>query len=177
MAARITSRFDLAVPHEPYHRLVKLRTAILQRQYGHVYTAALKAFVHVREICVNIAEASQGLVEKDEDGEVTGPDTEIPPRAELTPKGTPPEPDEGQPDDAPDDTMVDSEAKGDEGTTSDQNPQDRTRPQDSDLPSCGNSKCKGPSRLSFPFWYCIYCKGRSRRLICPPRVLMCRPTF
>jgi hypothetical protein len=31
--------------------------------------------------------------------------------------------------------------------------------QDPDLPTCG--KCKGS--LSFPFWYCIFCKGQSQR--------------
>ena len=41
-------------------------------------------------------------------------------------------------------------------------PDEETRPdeqvRDPSLPTCG--KCTG--RLSFPFWYCIFCKGKSR---------------
>jgi hypothetical protein len=177
IAARITSRQDLEFAHEPSHRLVKVRTVVLRRQHGRVHTAAIAAFGNVEELCAKIAEYSQGLVEEDKEGEVTGPDTKNPSSPEPTPEETPSEPDDGQPDDAPDapvDTTV--EAKDDEGTSQgprDENPQDGIQPQDSDSPSCG--KCKG--RLTFPCWYCIYCEGQSRRLICSPRVPMCRHLF
>ena len=163
MTARITYREDLEVAHEPSHRLVKVRAAILLRQLGRVHTAALEAFERVQELCAKIAETSQGLVEKDK--EETGPDTKNPSIPEPSPEETPSEPDDCQPDDAPDapdDTTV--ETKDDEGTsqvTMDENPQDGTQPQADDPPSCG--KCEG--RLSFPCWYCIYCEGQSRRLI------------
>ncbi|KAI9464112.1 hypothetical protein BJY52DRAFT_1221492 [Lactarius psammicola] len=133
MAARITHRQDLKVPHEPDHRLVKV-------------------------LCAKIAESSQRLMEKDEEGEVTSPDTEKPLSPEPTPEETPSAPDDGQPDDtpdAPDDATV--EAKVDEDTSQgskDENLEDGTQPQDSDPPPCG--KCEG--RLSFPCWYCIYCE-------------------
>ena len=181
MTARITYREDLEVAHEPSHRLVKVRAAILLRQLGRVHTAALEAFERVQELCARIAETSQGLVEKDK--EETGPDTKNQSSPEPSPEETPSEPDDGQPDDTddtedaddgPDDTAV--EAKDDEGTSQgpkDENPQDGTQAQDSDPPSCG--KCKG--RLSFPCWYCIYCEGQFRRLIESPRVLMRHPTI
>ena len=177
MAARITSRQDIEEAHEPNHRLVKVRTLVLLRQHGRVHTAALAAFENAQELCAKIAESSQGLAEKDKEGEVTGPDTKNPSSPEPTSEEPTSESDDDQLDDAPDapdDTTV--EAKDDEGTSQgprDENPQDGTEPQDSDSPSCGN--CKG--RLSFPCWYCIYCEGQSRRLIYSPRVLMCCPTF
>ncbi|KAH8987639.1 hypothetical protein EDB92DRAFT_1948471 [Lactarius akahatsu] len=154
MAARVTHRQDLKVPHEPSHRLVKVRPAILKRQLGRVQTAALAAFERVKTLCAKIAESSQGLVEKGE-GDATGLNKENPSTTEPTLKETPSEPDDGQPKDAPDDTTV--EAEDDEGTfqgLGDESPQDGARSEDNDLPSCG--KCEG--RLSFPCWYCIYCE-------------------
>ncbi|KAI9464119.1 hypothetical protein BJY52DRAFT_887705 [Lactarius psammicola] len=158
MDARITSREDLETAHEPSHRLLKVRTVVLQRQHGRAHTAALAAFERVRELCAKIAESSQKLVEKDEEGKMTSPDAENPSSPEPIPEETPSEPEDGQLDDTPDapyDTTV--EAEEDEGTSQsprEENPEDGTQPQDSDPPSC--SKCKG--RLSFPCWYCVYCE-------------------
>jgi len=177
MAARITHRQDLKVPHEPSHRLVKVRAVVLRRQLGRIHTAALAAFERVQALCAKIAEPSQRLMEKDEDGEVTSPYKETPSSPEPTPEETPSEPDNGQPDDtpdAPDDPTA--EAEDGDGTSQgskDENPQDGTQPQDSDSPSC--TKCEG--RLSFPCWYCIYCEGQPRRLIYSPRMLMWDPTL
>ncbi|KAH9171872.1 hypothetical protein EDB89DRAFT_2070428 [Lactarius sanguifluus] len=154
MAARVTSREDLEAAHEPSHRLLKVRTVVLQRQYGRAHTAALAAFERVQPLCVKIAESSQQLVEKDE-GEDAGPDKENPSSPEPTPEETSSEPADDQPDDAPDDTTV--EVEDDKGTSQgpkDENPQDGTQPEDNDPPSCG--KCQ--SRLSFPCWYCVYCE-------------------
>ncbi|KAH9052369.1 hypothetical protein EDB87DRAFT_1835857 [Lactarius vividus] len=106
LAASVT-RQDLKFPHEPSHRLVKVRPVVLQRQLGRVNTAALAGFERVETLCAKIAESSQGLVEKG-GGEATGKES----------------------------------------------PQDGTQSEDNDPPSC--RKCKG--RLSFPCWYCIYCK-------------------
>jgi len=178
MAACIptSNREDLESAHEPNHRLLKVRTVVLQRQHGRAHTAALAAFERVQELCAKITESSQQLVEKDGEGEVTSPDAETPSSPEPTPEETPSESDDGQPDDTPDADDTTVEAKDDEGTSQDpgdENPQDGTQPQDSDPPSCG--KCEG--RLSFPCWYCVYCEGQSRRLICSPGLLMCHPTF
>ncbi|KAH9045946.1 hypothetical protein EDB84DRAFT_1633013 [Lactarius hengduanensis] len=153
MAARVTSRQDLEAAHEPSHRLLKVRTVVLQRQYGRAHTAALAAFERAQPLCVKIAESSQQLVEKDE--EDADPDKEDPSSPEPTPEETPSEPADDQPDDPPDDTTV--EAEDDEGTSQgpkDEDPQDGTQPEDNDPPLCG--KCQG--RLSFPCWYCVYCE-------------------
>ncbi|KAI9464115.1 hypothetical protein BJY52DRAFT_887632 [Lactarius psammicola] len=157
MAARIIHRQDLKVAHEPSHRLVKVRTVVLQRQFGRVHTAAFAAFERVKSLCTKVAEFHQRLEENDKEGEpeVTGTDTRNPSSPKPTPKETPSEPVDGRPDGAPDDTTVG--AKDDEGTPQsprDVNPQNGTKPQDSVSPSCG--KCKG--RLSFPCWYCVYCE-------------------
>ncbi|KAI9438365.1 hypothetical protein H4582DRAFT_258574 [Lactarius indigo] len=151
MTARITHRQDLKVPHEPSHRLVKVRPAILKRQLGRVHTAALGAFERVKILCAKIAESSRGL----DEGEVASLNQENPPTTAPTLEETPSEPDDGQPDDVPDDTTV--EAEDDEGTSQgsrNENSQDGTQPEDNDPPSCG--KCEG--HLSFPCWYCIYCE-------------------
>ena len=170
--ARVTDREDIKVPHEPNHRLVKVRPVVLHRQHGRVHMAAVAAFKRVQALCPKIAESSQRLAEEVKEKEANGPDAKIPSSPKPTPENTPSESDRGQPGDAPRGTTV--EAKDDEGTSQslkDKNSQDRTQPQDSDSPSCGN--CKG--RLSFPCWYCIYCEGLSGRLIYTPRVLMYPP--
>jgi hypothetical protein len=165
--ARITNREDIKVPHEPSHKLVKVRTVVLYRQHGRVHTAALAAFKHVQAHCAKIAESSQ--VEKDKGKEGKGPDSKMPSSPGPTPEETSSKSDHGQRDDAPEDTTV--ETKDSEGTSQglkDETSQDRTQPQDSELPYCG--KCK--SRLSFPCWYCIYCEGLSGSLIYSSRVLI-----
>jgi len=154
----VTNREDLVSPHEPNHKLVKARTAVLQRQHGRAYTAAKKAFGHVEKVCKRIAEAAKqpetGPNEKSaSNSEPTGDNVgDRPPTSDGT---------EGVPDDASvEDT---SEESGDE--TGDETASDTSEPEDSrpspqtqsgDLPTCG--KCKG--NLSFPFWYCIFCKGQ-----------------
>jgi hypothetical protein len=158
MNARITHRQDLKVAHEPSHRLVKVRTVVLERRLGRVHTAALVAFGRVKTLCAKIAESNQRFVEDDKKGEVAGPDTRNQSNPEPTPEDTRTESDDGLPPDhtpdVPNDTTVDGGAsKGPRG----ENLQDGKRPRDSDSPSCG--KCRG--RLSFPCWYCIYCKGQS----------------
>ena len=171
--ARITDRQDLKLPHEPSHRLVKVRTVVLERQLGRVNTAALEAFERAKTLCAKIAASNQRLVEEDKN-EVASQDTKNQSGPEPSPKEILSEPGEGQLDDAPDypdDSTV--EAKNDEVSQGpkDEIAQNGTQPQESDSPSCG--KCKG--RLSFPCWYCIYCKGQSRRLVCSPHVLIWPP--
>ena len=159
MNARITDRQDLKLAHEPSHRLVKVRTIVLERQLGRVNTAALEAFERVKTFRAKIAESHKRLME--EDKEVAGQGTKNQSGPKPTPEGTPSEPGEGQPDDAPDTSNHTTvEAKHDEVSQGprDQIPQDGTQPQESDSPSCG--KCKGC--LSFPCWYCISCEiGRA----------------
>jgi hypothetical protein len=67
--ARITHREDLQGPHELNHKLVKLRTPVLVRQYGRVYQPALKAFERVKELCTKIARADRSPQEELETGQ------------------------------------------------------------------------------------------------------------
>jgi hypothetical protein len=158
MNARITDRQDLKVAHEPTHRLVKVRTVVLERRLGRVHTAALMAFGRVKILCAKIAESHQRFVEDDEEEEATGPDTRNQSNPKPTPEDALTESDDGLPldhaPDVPNDTTVDGGAS--KGLRS-ESLQDGKRPQDSDSLPCG--KCRG--RLSFPCWYCIYCKGQS----------------
>ncbi|KAH9064500.1 hypothetical protein EDB87DRAFT_1680408 [Lactarius vividus] len=135
MAARITDREDLKVPHEPNHRLLKVRAIVLERQHGRAHTAALAAFERVKTLCVKIAESHQQLEEKDKDGEKTSPDTVNTSSPKPSPEETPSKPDTDKPGVNPD-VLGDSAVKV------------------KDLPLCG--KCN--SHLSFPFWYCIFCE-------------------
>jgi hypothetical protein len=165
--ARVTYREDLKSAHEPTHRLVKVRTVVLERQFGRAHAAAVAAFKRVQTFCTKIAESHQRLEVK---AEVTGPNSENPSNTKPTPEKTRSEQDDSKPADGTTNGVKDV------GSTSQDlgdNSQGRTQPRDSDLPSCG--KCT--SRLSFPCWYCTKCEGQSRRSICSPRVLMCHSTL
>lgn len=59
ISARVTNRQDLEGAHEPSHKLVKVRTAVLKRQHGRAHTAAEKAFERVEPFCRKISEISQ----------------------------------------------------------------------------------------------------------------------
>jgi hypothetical protein len=160
----MTHRQDLEAPHDPSHRLVKVRTPVLTRQHGRVYTAAQNAFTKVEKFCTMIAEASQ----QPEKQEQTVPDAEAASSPEDVPSETPPKDDDKKPENlaengpaAPEDTTrgaegVDEKHQEQEKETSQS--AERTQTQDSDniIPSCGN--CKGP--LSFPCWYCVKCEGQ-----------------
>jgi hypothetical protein len=155
IAARITDREDLEGAHEPNHRLVKVRIAVLARQHGRVHTAATKAFARVEDFCNQIAEV------------IKKPDTESNAKSASNYEPTvdhlddvPPSQDgtEGVPGaTGVEDTSEMSEDEIDE-TASDSSEDSLPSPRISsgELPTCGN--CKGS--LSFPFWYCIFCKGR-----------------
>ena len=175
--ARITHRQDLEAPHEPGHRLVKVRTNLLTRQHGRAYTAAQAAFTKVENFCKRIAEASQEAQENEKE-EQTVSDAETAPSSESILSETPSE------DDKPENGAAASEdtTSGTEGVTVEPSPAapedtsgvegvedtpqkqeqetlqgtERAKKQNSDLPSCG--QCKG--RLTFPCWYCVKCKGR-----------------
>ncbi|KAI0298350.1 hypothetical protein B0F90DRAFT_1669084 [Multifurca ochricompacta] len=158
--ARITYREDLEAPHEPTHRLLKVRTVILIRQHGRAYTAANAAFNRVERLCAKIAESSQQLQENEGKTLLDAKDelsseptlTKIEPSTSLTSSLTRSETikpslssplvstSQGPMDETPQDVS--------------QPPEPSPRAEDSDLPSCG--KCKG--RLSFPCWYCIACE-------------------
>ncbi|KAH8987709.1 hypothetical protein EDB83DRAFT_2535566 [Lactarius deliciosus] len=135
MATRITDREDLKVPHEPNHRLLKVRAIVLERQHGRAHTAALAAFERVKTLCVRIAKSHQRLEEKDKDGEETSPDTVNTSSLKPSLEETPSKPDTDKP-------GVNPDVLGDSAV------------EIKDLPLCG--KCNG--RLSFPFWYCIFCE-------------------
>jgi hypothetical protein len=149
ISQRITRRQDLESPHEPNHKLVKVRTTVLKRQYGRVYTAARKAFERVEGLCKKIAEFSEQSQETRSD--TGGPDTTIALSVGVT-----------------------SQKPGDEAlqdTT--QGPGSSSQPKVSDLPTCG--KCKG--HLSFPCWYCIVCEGQSQRCDLLTKILTCHPAL
>ena len=145
VSARLTHRADIEGAHEPNHRLVKFRTSVLSRDLGREYTAACNAFERVAETCGKIAELSLNPAEESGPGsegqKVPNFDqnsTEIP--AKLAAKS-----DDGKPDDVT--HLPEGEAEAEKSQIQDQ---------DQNMATCG--KCTGP--LSFPFWYCIYCKGR-----------------
>ena len=160
MAASITHRQDLEVPHNPNHRLVKYRTTVLTRQHGRAVTAAEDAFIKVEPFCKKIAEASQQSPEKQEGV----PDAEVASSPEEIPSETPSKGDEKQPENgaaASENTTSGAEGVEDKPQEQEQETpqsadQAQTPDQDNDLPSCGN--CNGP--LSFPCWYCVKCEGK-----------------
>jgi hypothetical protein len=121
VGARITHRQDIEGAHEPTHRLVKVRTALLTRSHGRVHTAACDAFERVGETRRKIAEL------------YSHPDEETGPGEQKTSSFEPTSTEMPAKSDKPDDVLNCPES----------------------LPRCG--KCKG--RLSFPFWYCIFCEG------------------
>jgi hypothetical protein len=137
--ARITDREDLESAHEPSHRVVKVRTSVLTRSHGRVHTAACDAFGRVEEIRRKIA----GFTSLSDEG--TGPDKQKTSSFESTSTETSAESDEPA-----DDTEGGAEEEG--GAPRDARQDGRS------LPMCG--KCQG--RLSFPFWFCIFCKGWSQ---------------
>jgi hypothetical protein len=172
MNARITDRQDLKVAHEPSHRLVKVRTVVLERQLGRVHTAALVAFERVKTLCVKIAESHQPFVGEAKKGEVAGPAATKQSNPEPTPEDTTTESGDSLPPDHAPDVSNDTAVNARGGVASskgprDKGPQDGNQPQDGDSLSC--DKCRG--RLSFPCWYCIYCEGQFRKLIWSPHVL------
>jgi hypothetical protein len=130
IAARVT-RDDLKGVHEPNHTLVKVRTVVLKRQHGRVYAAARDAFdrVEKKRFRKQVADALEH------------PEISFNTTSAVSPELT-------------------SGNVGDTSTTSpgtDGAPEDMNLSQDdSDVSTiCGN--CEG--RLTFPFWYCIFCKG------------------
>jgi hypothetical protein len=66
MEARVTHRQNIDGPHEPYHRLVKLRTAVLTHHFGRTYRLACGAFERVEEFCARIAGACREPQEEKE---------------------------------------------------------------------------------------------------------------
>jgi hypothetical protein len=143
--ARITDRQDLESAHEATHRLVKTRINVLSRNYGYVHTSACKAFQNVREFCMKIAESS--LYPRNETGQDEQKLSNLEPApTEMPVMG-------GKLDESDVRTTEDGTKNGAASDSA------QVQGQEKDLPTCG--KCKGS--LSFPFWYCIFCEGRSQR--------------
>ena len=142
MAASITHRQDLEVPHNPNHRLVKYRTTVLTRQHGRAVTAAEDAFIKVEPFCKKIAEASQQSPEKQEGV----PDAEAVSSPEDVPSETLPKDDDKQPENGTtasvDETsaaegVVEDKPQEQEKETAQSAEQAQAPDQDNDLPSCG----------------------------------------
>ncbi|KAH9953093.1 hypothetical protein BC827DRAFT_1273837 [Russula dissimulans] len=66
--ARITHRGDLAGPHEPFHKLIKMRTAVPIHHFGRTYKLARAAFERAEEFLTKIAGASQQPQDEKETG-------------------------------------------------------------------------------------------------------------
>jgi len=60
---------DLAAPHEPSHRLLKVRTAVLTNHFGRTHKLACAAFERVEESLAKIAAASTQPQEEKETGQ------------------------------------------------------------------------------------------------------------
>jgi hypothetical protein len=144
------TREDLEKPHEPNHRLVKVRTSVLTRSHGRVHTAACDAFGRARETCRKIAESTSDSDEARPDVQKTSSSEPTPTETDISVKGD-------KPDDKLDPPARDGTKDGAEVEGKTSRDARRGQVQDQSLPSCG--KCNGS--LSFPFWYCIFCKGRS----------------
>ena len=130
--ARVT-RDDLEGAHEPSHRLVKARALVLTRSHGRVHAAACDAFERVEETRKKIVEfTSHSNEQTEQDQQKT---------SSLRPSST--------------EMSTKSDKPDVEGKTARDAREDQV--QGKSLPACG--KCKG--RLSFPFWYCIFCEGWS----------------
>jgi hypothetical protein len=158
IAARVTDREDLEGVHEPNHKLVKVRTVVLDRQYGRVHTAAVKAFTRVEKICKQIAEAPKKL-ETESNGKIA---SNAEPTSDHLDDGPPTQDGAVRAEGAPEATGVENtseESESVDGTASDTSEASQQSPEipSGELPTCGN--CKGS--LSFPFWYCIFCQGQS----------------
>ena len=167
VGARISERKNLEEPHEPNHRLVKVRTTVLLRSEGRVHTAACDAFERVEETCKRVAESTSDPDEEtgadeqkssspEPSSTETGVDEQKSSSLEPSLTETPAKSD--KPDDVPnppDGTEGGAEPEGEGEAAQDGSPD---QVEDGDLPGCG--KCS--SRLSFPFWYCIICEGWSR---------------
>jgi hypothetical protein len=127
---------------------------VLSRGHGRVHTAACNAFERVEETCRKLAELTSHPDEE------TGADEQKVSNLEPSSTETPAKSDK------PDDVLNPPEgAKGGaevQGDTAVEGKQDQV--QDESLPRCGNCK----KRLLFPFWYCMFCEGWSRGILCSP---------
>lgn len=182
--ARVTYRQDLKGPHEPYHRLVKLRAAMLLHQFGRTFKLALAAFERVEEICARIAEGLQHSLEEKEtnalDASAPESNAAVLPSESVEQGDVPATADDSGPTETERTTAIEMLSKNDgsddvpaaaDGSKDEVGAQGKegkvvlecggaseSQPQKADLPTCG--KCDGS--LSFPFWYCIFCEGLSR---------------
>ncbi|KAH9997136.1 hypothetical protein BJV77DRAFT_986132 [Russula vinacea] len=124
-AIKSTDPLDLCcapqcVPHEPSHRLVKVRINVLSRNHGRAYSAACDAFERVEETCRKVAEFCS------RPNDETGPDEQ---RCSSV------------------------------GPTSTEMPAKKDKPDDAEVEDkTARDSRQDQGRLSFPFWYCIFCK-------------------
>jgi len=142
VGARITYiEEDSKTVHEPNHRMVKLHSSVLTRNYGRTHTAASRAFQCVEETRRKIAELAFEETGSDElKASSIGPtSTKMPTKSDKS--NDVPNP--------PDGTKGGAKVEGKTARDARQN-----QVQAESLPTCG--KCEG--RLSFPFWYCIFCE-------------------
>jgi hypothetical protein len=115
---------------------------VVKRSHGSTYIAACNAFERVGETRRKIAEFTPHPDEE------TGPDEQ-----KTLPTSTEISAERDKPDDflnPPDDTKGVAEVEGESARDARED-----QVEYESLPACG--KCEG--RLSFPFWYCIFCEG------------------
>lgn len=156
IGARITQCEGLESPHEPTHRLVKARSTVVPRNYGRVHRRACEAFGRAREFCLNVAESLSHSHNEIGTGDNASSSNIEPALTETA-------------DDKPVDFQTATDSEGgaevkDKAALESDAVQDGDQDQDQKLPTCG--RCKGG--LSFPFWYCIFCEGRSQGMASSP---------
>lgn len=150
VGARVTHRQAFERPHEPSHRLVKARTPVVMRNHGHAYEMGCEAYQRVRGLCSKIAKFPMqpyvGTVLSEQTLSTSDPtSTEIPARS-----------------DAP--ASLDRTKDRAEVTNKTGSDTTQSQDQDQDVSTC----CKCQNRLSFPFWYCIFCQGQCHEQIASP---------
>ena len=183
VAASMPELIDLEVPHEPDHRLVKARIPVLLRHYGRVHSEALGAFERVRILYERLAKSTAHPQEEEKAGSleketpnheptvsamltnvervenvITTPQEEgARPFNQETPSHQPTVAEMSAGVDKVDDvsTAQDFSRGGDGAEDSTSQHPTKVQIQDGNLPTCGNCK----DRISFPFWYCIFCRG------------------
>jgi len=167
VSARVTHRQDLEGSHEPNHRLLKVRTSVVKRNYGIAYTKACGASERVRQSCREITKFSlqsrqeeMGLTKEEDDSESDkrGSDEQKIENFEPTSTKLPAK------SDTPSDVAT-GPGHADAVTQAEAEVEDKTsrgaklvQVQNENLPTRG--QCKG--RLRFPFWYCVFCTGLSQ---------------
>ena len=172
--AYVSSREEL-LPHEPSHKLVKLRIAVPTHHLGRAYKLAHAAFGRVETFLVKVMEASQPSRDEkvtEQDVSTQDPTTadqrsetrsdkladkldNVPTAANGTEGGVEAEPTGTKETSKNDNVPATTDDKIEPGENAPQTTR-QAQFRDGDVPACGDCN----RSLSFPFWYCIFCEGQ-----------------